>query len=96
VAVHYHSLHALAMIALSAAVDDKHSVWLQRAQGILCNGCLCVFWEFVPARVDRHSATGGGYPTWWRESISWMGLCIFGGSSEKSRPRCLIRNWHTR
>jgi uncharacterized membrane protein YgdD (TMEM256/DUF423 family) len=42
VAVHYHSLHALAMIALSAAVDNKHSVWLKRAQGFFVMG-VCVF-----------------------------------------------------
>jgi len=42
VAVHYHSLHALAMIALSAALDNKHSVWLQRAQTFFVIG-VCLF-----------------------------------------------------
>ena len=42
VAVHYHSLHALAMIALSAALDNKHSVWLQRAQAFFVIG-VCLF-----------------------------------------------------
>lgn len=42
VAVHYHSLHALAMIALSAALANKHSVWLQRAQAFFVIG-VCLF-----------------------------------------------------
>jgi uncharacterized membrane protein YgdD (TMEM256/DUF423 family) len=41
-AVHYHSLHALAMIALSAALNNKHSVWLQRAQAFFVIG-VCLF-----------------------------------------------------
>ena len=42
VAVHYHSLHALAMIALSTALENKHSVWLQRAQTFFVIG-VCLF-----------------------------------------------------
>ena len=42
VAVHYHSLRALAMVALSAALDNKQSDWLQRAQVFFVMG-VCLF-----------------------------------------------------